>query len=462
MPRGHARRGGAWESMTACGVCDSIAKPVNHTMLNQRLLISWAGLLLLTPPLRLYGQTPPPTTVGEEEIGTLVQDLGEASYEARTKATLRLIAIGSKARPILEKAATGNDVEQSLRAKRILQILDSLYFLDAEVHLAFSQSSVRWDEPVSLTLTFTNKSDLPSQVPFELDANKRKSLRGDALQVADMLDVAEWLHLFSPSGAAISLRVDDISKDAEIVQVVEERINGGPLSKLDPAARVSVGIKDFNRGWARFPLLDAGDYTAFLEYVPAWNDESLAKARVGVVRSNTATITVTQAAPAAVSRTGVEAEVTIEPAGQELIARLINHSDLPAVVNTNFGSGTPMAHAFWALDEGERRIEAPVAPDATWRDFTGDKLVELKAGESLILARTSRDALVKEATRAGLDVDKTAAIFTYSNFCDSTWQAAQGKGLGGDQAPEALRRPLPRRMLTTRQSSAAVPLDRSP
>ena len=45
----------------------------------------------------------------KEDIPALVQALGEASYEARTNATLRLIGVGSEARPELEKAAAGAD-----------------------------------------------------------------------------------------------------------------------------------------------------------------------------------------------------------------------------------------------------------------------------------------------------------------------------------------------------------------
>jgi hypothetical protein len=387
----------------------------------------------------------------------MVQALGEASYEARTNATLRLIGVGSEARPELEKAAAGADVEQALRAKRILQIFDSLYFLDTEIVIGFSQSSTRWDEPVSINFTFNNQGASPTRIPFELDAKKREALGAEAMQVADMLDAAEWLHVFAPSGAEVALRVDDIAKDERVVQVVEERLSGGPASTINPQSRAGLAIKDFNRGWARFPLLETGEYTAFLEYVPAWNDESLAKARVGVARSNTTTITVQEAAPPAVSRSGVEAEVAVERSGDELIARLINHSDVPVFVNTNFGMSTPLANATWIIEQGERRVEVPLNPGGSWRDFNGDNLVEVKAGDSIELARASLDSLKKEASRLSLDLIAATVSFTYSNFCDASWQSREGKSFGGGEAPAALKKPLPHRMLTTRQTSPAVP-----
>ena len=196
-----------------------------------------------------------------EEIATLISDLGDPKYDVRTFATRRLCAIGNAAREQLQAAADRPNVEAALRAKRVLTLLDSLWFVDTEISLGFSKSKVEWDEPVDLELTVTNRSAYPARIPFELEA-ARAAARNDARQVADMLDVAEWLSVRGPDGLPVELRVDEISADPDVLAEVQARLNGAPNGVLPPGERITVAVRMFNRGWARFPLLNRGRYTA--------------------------------------------------------------------------------------------------------------------------------------------------------------------------------------------------------
>ncbi len=393
-----------------------------------------------------------------EEVAALVRDLGDRSFEVRTFATRRLCAIGRAAYEPLHTAAEGSDVETALRAKRVLAVLDTLWFSDVELSLAFSESKIGWDEPVNLEISITNQSAFPARVPFDLKAAAGSSARDDARQVADMLDAAEWLSVRGPDGSPVELRVDEISGAPEVLAQVQARLNGGPSGVVLPGERVKVVAHLFNRGWARFPLLDRGRFTAVLDYIPQWQDEALAEARVGRVRSNTAEVTVTRAAPETVSRSGVEPEITIVREGRSLVARLTNGSDLPAHVNTNFGDSLPFAEGRWIheLDGSTHEVQVSAKVGASWWDFDESRLTEVAAGAAIELARVEIAELRRALADLGAEVSggRWKISFSYANYCDRYWQARQGDALlGNERAPAILREPLPRRLLTTRRTS---------
>ncbi|MEK7755841.1 MAG: hypothetical protein AAB385_01365, partial [Planctomycetota bacterium] len=322
---------------------------------------------------------------------------------------------------------------------------------------------IDWLEPVDLNITMTNRLPYPARVPFDVDPGVRGDA-DDARQVADMLDLAEWLKVRAPDGRELDLRVDDIGGEPAVFAVVQSRLAGGPGGVLAPGEQITVTARAFNRGWARFPLLDRGEYTVMLDYVPDWTDEVLAAARVGRVLSTPATVTIRDGAPPTISRAGIQTDLIVEPAfgGAFLIARLVNRTDQPVLINTNFGGAAPFADGRWVYELDQTRRDIPILPKpgASWHDFKPELLVEVGPGESVELARTSVRDLRKSLINAGADLsgDRWSVHFTYANLCDRQWQTRQGSALlGNENAPVFFQQPLPRRTLSARQGSNRLP-----
>jgi hypothetical protein len=361
----------------------------------------------------------------------------------------------------LRKAAEGDDVETALRAKKLLAILDRIHFAGIDVLLSFSKSTITWDESVDLRVTLINSSAYPGRVPFETDPIKRAQRRkssADALQVGDMLDVAEHLTVRGPDDREIALRVDDILADPRVELAVRERLDAGPVSVIESEGSVAFTVTVFNRGWARYPLLDRGRYDVVLEYVPPWEDRLLRAERVGRVVSNPATITVTDGAPAVVSRDGEEASVTIERVTDSLVAMLVNRTDQPMWVNKNFSLAVPFAQGRWVHTLDESIVDVPVLPKrrAGWDGFDAALVVKVAPGGSVELARGDLNAIRRALVDAGADLSNTrwTIHFSYSNPCSRQWQQREESALRNDpNVPQILRKPLPRRLLSTRQTS---------
>ena len=416
---------------------------------------------------RESGLTAPAT---DEEIASLIVDLGDPAYEVRTAATRRLCAIGMPARTRLSKTAGGEDVEAALRAKKLLAVLDQIHFAGIDVLLSFSKSTIAWDESVDLRVTLINSSAHRGRVPFETDSTKRAERRkwsADALQVGDMLDVAEHLTVRGPQDREIALRVDDILADPRVEAAVRERLDAGPVSVIESEDSVAITVTAFNRGWARYPLLGRGRYDVVLEYLPPWEDDLLRTERIGRAVSNPATITVTDGAPAVVSRNGEEASVTIHQEECSLVATLVNKSDQPVWVNKNFSSAAPFAQGRWVYMLDESMVDVPVLPGrrARWTDFDEKLLVKVAPGGSVELARVDLDTIRRTLVDAGADLSSTrwAIHFSYSNPCDRHWQKREESTLRDDpDVPQVLRRPLPRRTLSTRQTSNQLQAPRTP
>ncbi len=397
-----------------------------------------------------------PTT--HEEIAALVDSLSHPSYEKRTFATRRLCAIGTPARKKLQSAADGDDMETVLRARAILAVLDRLMFAGVEVKLGFARSKVVWDEPADLLVTMINRSEYPARVPFELDTATRQRLSDDARQVGDMLDLADLVHVQSAGALELELTVDDITDDPEVVAAVQDRLNGGPTGILVPGQQVTVTAQAFNRGWARYRLLDKGTYTVRLDYTPGWNDEVLITERVGRVVSNEATITVTRSAPDSVSRAGLQASLTLERRDKDLVALLSNHSDQAQLINEGFGPSPPFAEGrwVWEVDGAREEVRQGAKPTASWHDFDPALLVDLPAGDSLELARIDLGDLRRKLEGVGADLSdaRGSLHFGYANACNRQWQVQQGPALvGNPNAPPLFRSILPRRILSTRLTS---------
>lgn len=399
------------------------------------------------------------------EIAALVAELSDPSFEKRQAATRRLCAIGMPAVAALETVAGGGDFEAAQRARQVLDVLDDVYFAGVEIELAVSTSDVRWNQPLDLKLSCRNASPYPATLPFERRPGAPSTPESHARQVGDMLDAAEWLRVAHVDKGEVDLRTDDISLDPAVREAVEVRVAAGPRWILPPGERTVIHLTGFNRGWARYPLLDAGDYTLRFEYVPDWTDPVLAEARVGHVASEEIRISVDPGAPAAVSRAGVEGELSVTAKGDAFVALLTNRSDLPATINTNLGVAEPYAMAEWIVHLESRSISVPFAegPVVSWERFSAERLITLPPGESIELGRVDRKALrarVRAEAPAGADLDHAVLIARYRNPCGPVWQRNHEPALlGNPEVPEVFRVPLPRRLLTMPLSSDRIPLD---
>lgn len=392
-------------------------------------------------------------------VDTLIVELGDPSFKTRELATQRLCAIGNAAVARLREAAGGDEAETALRAQAIVAVLEQVMFAGVEVRLGFSKSNIAWNEPVDLIITMTNRSAFQARVPFEIQRTRTTDEILDARQVADMLDVAEWARVTRPGGGLIELLVDDIADDPAVVAAVNERLSGGPTTVLEPGEQVRLTIATFNRGWARYPLLDTGAYTLVMDYVPQWNDETLATERVGRMISNEAVVSVTSAAPDKVSRTGGQkASLGVRREGVFFVAELTNRADLSMLVNTNFGPSAPFAVGYWVFERDTTRHEVSVAgrQASSWQDFDDRRLVPVAPGRNIELARISADDLRRSLENVGAKLDDApwTIHFSYSNLCSRQWQLRQGSALiGNPDAPKILQAPVPRKILAARHTS---------
>lgn len=407
-------------------------------------------------------QAPDPAAKSaREDIPALIRDLGDPSFEKRTAATRALCAIGAQAVPALQQAAQSRDFEVARRAQETLLVIEQLFFSGVEIRIAASRERIAWNEPLHLTIELRNTLDVPTGVPIRTDPSAPPERSVDARQVAAMFDVADWLVVTGPGDRKIELRVDDMYEDPDVEQVIRERTEESPSTMLAPRDAAKVTIPELNRGYARFPFLDAGDYEITLDYVPPWDDEVLARERAGRVTSNTVRVRVTEGAPEPVSRAGSEARVEVGVAGSRLVARITNRWDLPIVINRNFGATAPFAHGEWVFVAGGGTLDTPVEGGGATRlaEFSPDRLTVLPPGQSVVVAEIAVAELRRAVANAPHVSPEPGAVvqFSYLNRTNRAWHRRQGESLMGDPGtPAVLRTPLPRRMLTSRYLSNAV------
>jgi len=398
-----------------------------------------------------------------QEIDELVKLLGDAAFERRTHATRRLCAIGMPAAAKLRAAAEGDDFEVALRARKILAVFDNLLFAGVEVRLTAAREEIAWNDPLTVRLTFTNRSEFPARVPFETDAARRAALAEGVLRAGDMLDFAEFAECRGPGGRPVDLRVQDLDEAEGAAKAVADRLVAGPTSTLAPGETVVLELPEVNRGWARFPLLEAGAHTLVIEYVPRWDDEVLAAQQVGRVVSNHLLVKVREPAPASVARDAALCSVSVALEEGTLVARLTNHRDVPLRVNRNFGPAAPFAQGTWLAGAGDRAVEIMQAGPRhlTLGDFRAEAITEVAPGAAVELARITTEEFQAACARQAPAVagELPRAQFRYVNLSNRRWQALGGREiLGNERVPPVLRDPLPTGMLVTQQLSAPLTL----
>lgn len=430
-----------------------------------RLLLFGAMLCALSvfiDPARAgqVSSTRQPDRAAEHDIPGLIRKLGDPAYAVRTAATRELCRVGAAAREDLEFAAESKISETALRARMILKALDQVYFAGVDVSLSFSAEKTPWDQPVDLVVTLVNRSDHPARLPFTYSDAVRGGKNPDAMQVGRMIDLADWLVVREEGGRELELRVDSITVDDDVRAAVERRLRDAPTSQLPPGEQVELRVAEFNRGWARYAMLERGDYTVAFRYEPEWEDSVLAAEGAGRVTAGPATLTVLTSAPEAVSRGGQEASVSLERAGDAFAVFLINHHDRAQVVNRNLGPATPFAQGNWVFERNDRTVELSAADTSRAHDeFSGEKLVTLAPGARVELVGAPLGELRKRLAAGDAEAAEQSwkLRFSYNNHTDRRWQDREVYQQGGDAGvPEALRARLPANMLTGRFFSNEV------
>lgn len=430
-----------------------------------RVALAFIVMLVVGLPLQLgaYGDDGA-ATAEARSVEQWIEELGHASFAVRTEATRRLCEIGATATALLKQAASSTSAEVSLRVGKILGAFDRQLFAGVSVELALSATSAAWRDPVDLKITFRNHSAFPSRLPVDTDSAARDSLSADARQVGDMLDIADWLTVRDERGRYVELRVDDILSDTAIASAVDRRLKGEPMSSLAAGEEVTILVKSFNRGWARYPLLDEGRYTVQFDYMPEWEDEWLRDRNVGRVTSNSVNFTVAHAAPPTVNRGRIEASLAMHIEAGRVVATVTNNTDQEAVINRHLGPVVPFAQVQWihTCDGVQHIVVARAEPSETWMDFDGDLLTPVAPGESIAVATITTKQLREALAEKGADLSCNGARLhvTYKSLGNRQWQVRHGTAeLGNEHAPKGLQSLLPRRLLATRLAS--TPIDAS-
>lgn len=388
--------------------------------------------------------------VSPEELDRLIADLGNSSYEKRTEATRNLCAIGMQAYQPLEEVARSGNAEAALRAGVLLRTLDRLLFSGVQVELAFSRASIAWNEPVALFIRLHNATPWPARIPFD---SAPAETEAEAGQLGLLLDVADWLYVEGPDGSKIELYTDDYAPHSSLARVVEDRLDDPPVSVLGPGERRELKLEEFNRGWGRFRMLDAGRYSVRLDYDPPWSDPVLLENHVGRVVSNVATIKVTESAPDSVSRAGVAAGLSVEQSDGDLVVAIRNRKDVPLWVGTDFGADSSLARGTWVYSRGEEFKDiAQLSPSAR----TGKQKPELREippGQTLEILRVPLRDVLMRLQQAGADVDGEQWSLAFRYWNPPLDPVPQMGDENGSIAPAPQRSAQLRRVLTTQHIS---------
>jgi len=410
-----------------------------------------------------------------EQIDVLIDRLGDTSFKTRTQATQDLINCGPGAFDALKRAAESADLETRVRAKALCAVFEELLFAGADISLRTSRSAVAWDEPFDLTVSIRNPTTHPINVPFILPLQDAGGDQAHLTQCTRMMDIADFLVVTDGAGDVVDLKVDDINQDARVRDAVMQRAEDAPIGRLDSARSVDFTIPEFNRGWARYPLLKKGPYTIRLLYQPDWNHDELNEGKVGMVQSDAVTMTVTQSAPEPVRTSHGPARLVLRREGDRIVAALQNRDDLPLYVNNYFASdkSPPAARLQWVLVTPTKGKLLPIErPGGSGEgEFSRDLLVKLAPAELLDLQSVPLAAILgldpPGLHPTGLDPPGAAGPrlqvwARYTNLIDAAWQREHASQMiNNPQAPEALRTQLPLRLLLTTLDSEILTIQES-
>jgi len=333
-----------------------------------------------------------PAAPTEAEIRAAVGQLNHPGPARRRAAIRQLAHWGPVVFPALEQAAAGPDLEAALLARDLLEEFQSAILVGAGVRLHVNPPRIAWDEPISLTVYAHNPTTGPIRVPWPAPrkVTTTRPVPDDAGQVAAMLDAADFLTVTAPDGEQLDLRVEPLERNRAVYRAVDARARGTPPSHtIAPGATARLEIPQFNRGWARYPMLSAGRYTIKLAYQPKWKDESWTQEGFGLVEADPITVEVHREAPELIRRSPRPVLLSVERAGDTLIAGLQNTWDRELWINLNVG-GDLLVYAMieWRLfpRQGGDMETLTLKTETTGPQFRMDRVRRLAPGERLVIS----------------------------------------------------------------------------
>ena len=275
----------------------------------------------------------------EDQIRQAVRLLSHPSLTQRRAVARRLAAWGRLSFGELQKAAAGPDLEGALAARELLAELDSAVLVGGQVTLGVDRPRIAWDEPLTLTVRVNNPTAAPIRVPWPTPRPpSSRPASDDAEQVGALLDVADFLTVTGPDGQDVELRFEPLDGDPAVYAAVTTRAGRNPPSfLLAPGGEVTLQVRQFNRGWARYPLLAAGRYRIAFAYQPEWKDASWTAEGLGRVQAGPVTLDVVQAAPESIRHASRPLELTLLRRGEYIEATVVSTWDRAIWLYLGFG-----------------------------------------------------------------------------------------------------------------------------
>lgn len=402
------------------------------------------------------------------EVPKLIEQLGAPDYQARLDATRQLCRIGPAALESLRAAQRHESFEIATRAQRLVRLLERQYFGGVRVTLSVSKTRFAWNEPIDLTIEFTNTSSFDARLPFDAGAGSAGDTDADLAQVRGMIDAGEYLEVTDAAGNVLDLRMDDVAESPAIARLIRERAESGPVEILSPGRSAIIRLTAFNRGWARFPLLAPGAATVQFRYLPPWPHEEpflgFEKDGIGAVMSEPLKLMIEPGAPPGVSSTGRTADLVVERQGEEYIAYLICLYDRPVAVNAHFGTTPPFAQLRWTCRVGDEDRILTAGDVGRLSEFTGDRFLSVEPGSRVELGRITVTRVRETAEALPATSGSSALVAAYVNVASRAWQIEQTDRDTDNwkSLPDAARRPFPPRVVTGHLRSAPVQVGREP
>jgi hypothetical protein len=360
------------------------------------------------------------TVPTEQEIRLAIRDLNHPSPARRRAAVQRLAEWGPLAFDALGKVASGTELEPALLARDLLREMGEVLFIGARVRLEIDRDRVRWDEPVTLSVVVENPSSTPIVVPWPEEPLPSATLPADDVhQVSAMMDIADQLVVTRPDGDPLEARIDPIEHDTAVHRALEIRAGDHPPSHpLAPGRTERLDVRQFNRGWARYPLLEKGKYTVKFEYQPEWKNPAWVAQGFGRITSNAISIEVTEPAPPAIRQADRAVRMNLYREGGRIIGELENTWDRSLWLNLNIG-GPPETHARldWVLELPDQDNEPfHLDSDMTGPLFGTDRLREVAPGQKVRVSTVDPEVLLKRARPAPAGAGPVPVVLRYSQL----------------------------------------------
>ncbi len=370
----------------------------------------------------VVGSGPPTGSV--EQVQKWIAELSDPSFERRQAAVEQLYGAGPKVLDDLTAVLTGNDAEAALRAQLLIERIGRLYLVGATVHLAVDPPAAAWNEPVAVRVDIVNTQDFPIHLPFLTSDRQTLDVDRNAVQVGAVLDVADFLEVIGPDGKRIDLMIDDYRGFRGVEHAVDARVHLEPVSDLPAGQRFRLQIPAFNRGPARWRLLEAGTYRIRFHYIPEWEEPDLIAARTGEIISNEIRVEITEAAPAIIDRGSRIITARVESMGDTCIASLRSTHDRPITVNLNIGGHGDrlLAQLQWRVQRFSPDTAVVGEPVIVVREASPNRIVLLEPGESVEIHRASIAALSAQHPGPG----RLRISARYTNLFDRTRDVPAG------------------------------------